>query len=144
MRFKATLYSVLVLVGCTSSKNLTPSQNQDSPNFIKVSSFNPNDQTQCKDVSQTQNIRPKSCPPVDKAQALAFMSFRNQGRPLEGFGIGDSILNVHGECANLDAKYSTYYQGLKFWNHTWILARDAKRLKIGPESKIKLQSGRCR
>ncbi len=77
------------------------------------------------------------------AKALSFLSFNNQNLPLQGFGIGDSLLSEDGECANLDAKYSTYYNGLQFWDHAWLTQEDAQRLNIQVGSTLIAQHGIC-
>ena len=110
---------------------------------ILVTSFGASDQSQCVDVSQTGGERPESCPSVEEAESLSFMAFNDQSEPLQGYGIGDSILNEDGECADLDAKYSTYYNGLEFWDHAWITQEDAQRLNIQVGTKIFIQEGAC-
>ena len=71
------------------------------------------------------------------------MAFNDQDLPLQGYGIGDSLVNEDGECANLDAKYSTYYNGLAFWDHAWLTQEDAQRLNIQEGSPLMVQHGTC-
>jgi len=50
---------------------------------VRITSLNGNDQTH-KDISQTKNIRPDSCPPEAAAKPLTFMAFANQEQPQKG------------------------------------------------------------
>ena len=38
---------------------------------------------------------------------------------------------------------STYYNGLKFWDHAWVLREDAIRLGLKTGSSIEPQHGQC-
>jgi hypothetical protein len=112
--------------------------------YVMIKAFNPRDEEQCANVTQTQGQRPSSCPEVQDALGLAFVALdRSEGMPLDGYGIGDSILNIDGACADLDAKYSTYYDGLEFWDHTWVTRDDAERLGLAAGVFVQPQAGRC-
>ncbi|MEC7986571.1 MAG: hypothetical protein VX278_15500, partial [Myxococcota bacterium] len=64
--------------------------------LIEVTAFGVHDQSQCENVDQTGGERPEACPSIEEAQSLSFMAFGDQDMPLQGYGIGDSVINEDG------------------------------------------------